>query len=221
VKTQPGIQYSADGVTWDAPVALDASDSGLWRTGTSGSGDPEYYVGVDCPDGFGGMSPPTERLFARLGLFTINVSGTKAEAGQARMRIDLAPVRGGTVTAGPVATGTGGGAVELFTPMTEGLETVNLRQIRMSWEMLANTGDATTRPGYQQSEDGVTWGSVSDLGLTARTGDGITYGTGWENAPFGPLKFTRLGIIGVNGAGSGNGDVEGCVSSLVLDWRYD
>lgn len=217
VKGQPGVQYSADGVTWDTPVAIDATDASLWKS--AGAAPAFYPDEVACPSGFGASSPPTERLFVRFGVFVYNAEASDTKAHQAQVRLGVTPGRvvSGSLTRGPVLTATGGGAVEQFTPVVGPVATAGVATVRYSWELQARTGSCSTRPGYQTSNDGATWSSVVDSGASARTSNGITYGTAFGSVDFAGAAFVRFGLIGENDGGTG--DPEAGQSWLRVDWR--
>lgn len=206
----PGIQYSDDGISWDTATEAAGPSSPSF---TSASGLTHWNAIFTCPDHF---STPTERLFARFGVWVKNVTGTAARAGTVKLTVDVLPKVAGTKMAGPMVTPSSGTTTTwLFTPMLE-MPATRVDVARLSWEMEANTGAAETRPGFQTSDDGVTWSSASTLGATTRTSGGITYGTSWSSPAVNTRRFVRFGILTKNNSGS---EQEGCVSTLRLDFR--
>lgn len=72
-EVQPGIQYSADGITWDSAVGIDLTSGSYWVPSQLYW---QYMASkFSCPSGFAG--PPTQRLFVRFGLWVNNLSGSK------------------------------------------------------------------------------------------------------------------------------------------------
>lgn len=181
-----------------------------------------------CPSGFSG--PPTERLFVRFGLWVNNLSGTKVQMGMVKLAVLIDDLKTGSVSAGPMCTPTGGGngsvTTELFTPMTGAVALSEIDSIRVSWEMIANSGDVATRPGYQVSKNGLVWtnaaggaeGTFVDPGATPRTATGISYGTTFSAVSAGDYQWIRFGIIAENNTSS-NQLVEACQSEIRVDWR--
>jgi hypothetical protein len=219
VEVQPGIQYSDDGVTWDAPEPIDTSESAYWVSSTGRTVVDKASGGfLACPADFGGGSPPTERLFVRFGLFVINQgSDGKAHGGRAALEVRPQVQEAGSFMAGPIGTATGGGTTEVFTVGTGTLSTRTIRSVRYSWEQEANTNDVETWPGYQTSEDGVTWSAPVSSGLSPLTTEGIKYGTTFTALNVADHQYIRFGWFGKNGGGGA--DIEACVSRLRVDWR--
>ena len=228
VEVQVGIQYSSDGITWDAAVPLNFATGAYWlQESVSWQYASDRF---SCPSSFSG--PPTQRLFVRFGLWVNNLSGSKAMMGMAQLVVQLDDIESGSVSAGPMCTPTGGGngatTTEVFTPMTGAISTAAIGSIRASWEQIANSGNVASRPGYQVSKDGVHWtdttpgaeGTFVDPGLTPRTSDGITYGTAFTSvsSSLEDFRWIRFGIIAENNTGS-NQLIEACQSSIRVDWR--
>lgn len=228
IEVQVGIQYSSDGITWDAAAPLNFATGAYWLSAST-----SWQFAADrftCPSAFSG--PPTERLFVRFGLWVNNLSGSKAMMGMAQLIVQLDNIESGSVSAGPICTPTGGGngstTTEVFTPMTAPISTAAIGSIRASWEQIANSGNVSSRPGYQVSKNGVNWtdlsavteGTFVDPGLTPRTTAGITYGTTFTSvsSSLEDFRWIRFGMIAENSTSS-NQLIEACQSWIRVDWR--
>lgn len=207
---KPGIQYSDDGSTWSTPEKANTLSY------VSTTGLVHWNTRVSCPDDFG-SSPPTERLYARLGFWAYNVSGTKPLAGSVRLIVDQMPTVSGTLAGGPRATPSSGSTSTcLFTPLLEPVPAGPITEVRCTFDMSANTGEALTQPAYQTSDDGVTWSAATAIGAATLSADGVSHGTGWVSISVNTKRHVRFGILTKNATGSEN---EACISRLRVDWR--
>ncbi len=209
MEIKPGLQYSNDGITWSTALKDNSILSYI-----NSSGVQHFANVLTCPDDW---LSATERLFVRFGLWAYNTADSKPRIGRGRMMVDIVPIVSGTITGKRKATPSGGSTVgSLFTPLTEGMSAPRIAEVRCSWEMIANTGAAKTQPGYQTSNDGVTWDTATAIGATTRTSEGLTYGTAWSALSVNTKRLIRFGILTSNDSGT---DLEACVSRLRVDWR--
>lgn len=218
VKVVPAIQYSDDGETWDTAVAA----TGVEPAEPDGT---TTYKPLAVPGGFSGAS---EKLLVRFGGLVYNASSGddgKSLCAQVRMEVVVTPKEAGTVTGGPFASpssgATGSGDDGVATWLTPWMKSAPMDQVRVSWEMASRVGDAESVVVYQTSEDGITLGAVKAFAGTARTSNGVTYGTsfsspGSANTEWQAARLVRWGSLVRNTSGTVIG---GCVSTLRIDWR--
>lgn len=218
----PGVQFSNDGITWEDPAFL--------KTGTAGTYAPSWSTAtianidfVDLVDDFAMNADdnPEEKVFVRFGVWTKNNSGSLVNSAQLNLNVTGKPLNGGTVTSFAMATPTGGDnsgtPVPLFTPLSGPIATAAMGAVRVSFEMTGSPSGVTSRPGYQLSDDGVTWAAAQTLGSATRTADGIEFDSSWHTPSLVSSSFVRFGMWCENSASNANRRF--CVSAMRVDWR--
>ena len=216
IKVRPGVQYSDDGITWDTAVAIDLGGTGAEYATDAGWTYKTSFVDLE--------SVATPKVFVRFGFMVLNVSGATVEGGLARLMFDLAPQNGGSLVYGPTKVNSAASsATEVFTPMSEPLEAMQITAVRRALELQASTGGIEIGFGYQVSDDGETWASVKDgtagtfasVSTTVDTNT-IDYDSSYTTVAL-TTKYVRFGAYAKNK--SGGDDVEAGLASIRVDWR--
>lgn len=70
----------------------------------------------------------------------------------------------------------------VFSPISEPLNSTDIKRVRASWALDASTGNIEVRPAMRISNDGRTWDAPVPIGSpTPRSQDGTTWATGFDN----------------------------------------
>lgn len=104
----------------------------------------------------------------------------------------------------------------VFFPMSAPLPSVGVLKIRVSFEMLNNSGAAKIRPVLRMSNDGPDWDAAVAIGTATRNADGTTYGSVYEDMG-GTTSGKQLVQFGIQVQNDNGTDVEMCLASLRVD----
>jgi hypothetical protein len=95
---------------------------------------------------------------------------------------------------------------KMFYALTGAIDASAAQSVRLSLEVWALTGPATVEVGYQVSDDGETWPSVTSgttISGVSRNTDGTTYGATFTDISAGlTAKYVRFGVRAFNDSGS-------------------
>ncbi len=70
----------------------------------------------------------------------------------------------------------------LFFPITEPMDSTDIKMVRASFALDSSTGSVEIRPALRISNDGITWDTPTVIGNpTPRSADGTTWGTAFVN----------------------------------------
>lgn len=208
LECQPAAQFSADGITWDAPIAINLGiGSGNWTSAPNWT-HMESYVAAP----FGGAP----RTMVRFGLMVRNKAGTKAENAVARLRVTYTNTDGRvTSPAAKLVTTAGSTITNIFNPFTGAISASTFNQVRFSLLISENTGATNLTVAYQKSYDGETWGPLVAIGSEFTT-NGYHYGTTFSALVVADAPFVRWGIRSRNVSGT---VVESVLVSMKIDMR--
>lgn len=86
-------------------------------------------------------------------------------------------------------------SVAIAHPLTETMLSAGIKNVRVSIELVRPTSTTTVRAGYQYSDDGVSWGTMTGVGPSLST-EGVDMGSdGWESVTSGAKRFIRFGFL--------------------------
>ena len=208
LKVKVGVQFSNDGITWDAAGTVTVA--GGFASAIGWTFDSNW---IDLT----AVSGTTQRLFVRFGVQAYTTSGTATEGGQAELRIQVKPKAGNTITVGPVrAWCTGSSAI--FIPLSEPIPSEAIGEIRGSVEMLASSTDLGIKCAWRQADTPsvlADWSSSTSFG-TEVTSDGIQYGTTFST-PSVTKKYVQFGVDARNTAAASV--IEACQATIRVDYR--
>lgn len=117
---------------------------------------------------------------------------------------------------GPKVVFSDGTANPMFIPLSDGLSSAGMINVRVSTEFAEQSGNCKVRPALRWSDDGITWGSATNMVTTYLSARGITYGSTY-------IDITALGTpkpwvqFGVEVANTGGSRVEVCNASIMID----
>ena len=77
----------------------------------------------------------------------------------------------------------GSTSTALFHPGEQVLETNEVHDLRVSFDLRQNSGDVAVRPGFQMSNDGETWDTAVEFAQDFTTTAGHTYGSEFIHFP--------------------------------------
>lgn len=207
VKVRPAIGFSNDGVTF-----TDA--------------EKEFLAGYVSNAGWNFASTwydvwalaVTRRLYARIGVQALTLSGTLTHGTQMRLMVEGKPFTHDTSAFGPMKVHTvGSTSTRNFCPMSEAIPTARLAKQRVTLERFSSSGDIAVSAAWQETdtpEDSLSWSAATLVG-TDTTANGITFGT--EFTAIVPTKrYLRWGASCKNISGTA---LEACRVILTIDTR--
>jgi len=117
---------------------------------------------------------------------------------------------------GPKVVFSDGTANPMFIPLSDGLSSAGLINVRVSTEFAEQSGNCKFRPALRWSDDGITWGAATNMVATYLTAPGITYGSSYIDitALGTPKPWVQFGVEVANNSGS---RVEVCNASIMID----
>ncbi len=161
-----------------------------------------------------------DRPFLRFGVRAKRgTAGSAFESHAVRLLIRVRPISAArTVTAGPQVVASGNGSTE-FRPMTDAMPLRNIQKVRYTWRNEGSTPACETLPGYQVSEDGVSWSGLVTSAHAPLVGEGLQYPDGsvdWETVGD-DEEYVRFGVEVSRDTGAL--DVEMCTCTMRIDMR--
>ena len=211
---KPGVQFSNDGVTWDAAEAYGYSNAALPQNDWD-------WTSFDSSVPFG-PSGATVKLFVRFGLFAEAYTGQLAGVAQAEMIVDVEHVTAATYMGGPkmvASSEDGATASPTFWPLTEWVPSTDIESVRQSMDIqsVSDAAGLEVAAGFQTANDRTdpaTW-TATVIG-PAYLKFGLPYfGTAYQNVNGGASPDEAWIRFGVFAQDTGSGATTGPHYGLV------
>jgi hypothetical protein len=182
VESRPGVQYSADGLSWDAATELTSTWGGSSMTALAETSLPP--VGV------------TERALVRFGYFARRTSGSVPVQQPIYFQFTPAGLQAKRYALEVLTISTLRSTTPAFFPATDAINVRQLTAVRGTLEVLATSGGGSSVAlGYWLSKDGITWGSAAILpGVSYQTSVGV-FASGWDSAAAGDNTLVQFGYL--------------------------
>ena len=210
---RPGVQFSDDGIVWSAAAGINMTSGATYATVNQWTFGDTFTNIFSGPGGIG-VNPA---LFVRFGVMCSNSSGSSVQSGTARIRVDVAPQRQGTIVS-PMTKVFTDSTTHSFYPLTGPIPSEQIAEMRSTLEITQISSDISERPAWQEGSNIRTfatpgWGSPTEFD-TAGTATGIYYGTTF--ASISPTaEYVRFGVVAY-AAGS---NVNAALVTMRIDWR--
>ena len=109
-------------------------------------------------------------------------------------------------------------SVWVFHPFSPSMDSTRVGDVRASFEMRQDSGNAKIRPAYRLSNDGVTWDSPIAIGGDTLIAEGFHWADAFAALSTLPetKQFIQWGIQCCNETGT---DLEICMATLKLDYE--
>ncbi len=144
---------------------------------------------------------------------TMFVLATLLMAPEADATIRRAP---GSWVFGPKTVFSDGTTNPQFIPLSEGLASAGMINVRVTSEFAEQSGNCKFRAALRWSDDGITWGASTNLVAGYTSTPGITYGSGYVDITVlgTPKPWVQFGVEVANTSGT---RVELCNATLMID----
>jgi hypothetical protein len=166
------------------------------------------------------------RLFVRFGIACANDTGSAdVEQALGRLRLEVRPVEGATLAVMDQKVFSDGSTTRnAFHPLVGPVLLESVAEHRPTLRLFGSSGLVDVMPGYQVSDDRVSWndgesGAVGTFGTfgSSRSSAGIDYGTSFTT--FSPTQKKRWVRWGVGAKNTSGVVVEAGQASLRVDYR--
>ena len=201
IQARPGLQFSDDGIVWDNAYGLAMNSGATYATAAQWNFGDSFFDTFSNP---GGALPP--KLFVRFGILCSNSSGSSVQSAVARMRIDIAPQRQGTLVF-PQVKVFADSTTHSFYPLSPPIPAEQVAEIRGTFEIIALSSDIYVRPAWQQCDNPRSfsappgWTSATEFESSAQNAVGLYYGGAF--ASISPTQqWVRFGLVAYTGGAS-------------------
>ncbi len=148
-----------------------------------------------------------------LALLTVLLLAFVFAVGDADATIRRTP---GSWVFGPTTVFSDGTTNPMFIPLSQGLSSAGMINVRVSTEFAEQSGNCKFRAALRWSDDGITWGSSTNMIAGYTSAPGISYGSTYIDitALGTPKPWVQFGVEVANVSGS---RVELCNATLMID----